>query len=84
MLEGIYLQILVPDAFPFKESALMSTDLWLKVTDHEVMVHVVYDPEQTSEQEVLPFVKTLKRIGATVFLVSSNGLDCPLVSRIQR
>ena len=65
----------------------MSTDLWLKLTNHSVVMKVIYD--ETSINETLAkideYVQKIESFGAKAEkMTSPKGVECPLASQTQR
>ena len=62
----------------------MSTDLWTRFVNHSVIVQVVVDPHKDLKEELEQYKQKLLALGARVVILSSPGMDCPLVAQHQR
>eukprot|EP00095_Tigriopus_kingsejongensis_P003038 maker-scaffold1070_size64748-snap-gene-0.15 protein:Tk03038 transcript:maker-scaffold1070_size64748-snap-gene-0.15-mRNA-1 annotation:"hypothetical protein DAPPUDRAFT_120119" len=70
---------------PYKYSLTLSTDLWTKLTDHFVFIHVVFEPQDAQSPELLDYVGRLNRSSRVhVALSQSAHLQCPLQAQIVR
>ena len=69
---------------PYREGALMSTDLWVRLVNHSVIVQVVVDPRKKKTKDLEVYRQRLLSLGARVVIVSSEGIDCPLVAQNSR
>ena len=76
--------VFLAEKSPYREGALMSADLWLRFVNHSVIVQVVVDPKKNQSEELEQYKQKLFTLGAKVFVVSSEGLECPLVAQNQR
>ena len=64
----------------------MSTDLWLKLTNHSVVMRVIYD--NTSNEtlaKIDEYVRKIESFGARAEkMATPGGIECPLASQTQR
>lgn len=70
--------------YPYKYALLLSTDLWLQITNHSILITIVHKETARSPHLELYTAKLNRSDRVKVILIQSGSMDCPLKSQIDR
>ncbi|TRY62624.1 hypothetical protein TCAL_09690, partial [Tigriopus californicus] len=70
--------------YPYTYALLLSTDLWLQLTDHSILVTIVHNETDPSDELQQYAAKLNNSNRVQIVLVENGSMDCPLKSQIIR
>lgn len=72
--------------FPYRQAALLSSELWTLISHHAVILQIVYNVKDESNSSLHRYADSLSEIGVRVHLVANDPevMDCALKSQLQR